>query len=478
MQVGKTTLIKSLVRRYTKHTLTAPTGPLTVVASKRRRLTLLEVPSDSLAAMLDAAKIADLVLLLIDANYGFEMETMEFVHALQAHGMPGSVFGVLTHLDLFRRPGALRDAKKRLKQRFWTELYAGAKLFYLSGVLNGRYPDREIHNLSRFIATMKNPRPLVWRNAHPYCLADRFLDVTPPAQVEADPKCDRLVALYGYLRGTNLPAEGARVHIPGVGDLSVSLVEALPDPCPTPQIEQAIARASGKPARKRLGEKQKLLFAPMSDVGGVLVDKDAVYIDVKTATFNRDGEPGRERGPGEQMVVDLQSGKRLLGEVEDGVRLFEGGRTLAHQATTEDTGRKERRTPRPADETYSADNHDGIPDDSASAAADNNRDPGPPGSDGMLSMHPSRRAFHRNSSPSAPMDGKLNDSDFDIGSDILSAGEDDGHSDSNSDLDEFEDVEESALRWKNNLSDNAAQAFSAASPFVSATSHGFSTTTL
>ena len=56
--VGKTTLIKSLVKRYTKHSLTAVNGPLTVVTSKRRRLSFLECPSDSLASMIDVSKIA------------------------------------------------------------------------------------------------------------------------------------------------------------------------------------------------------------------------------------------------------------------------------------------------------------------------------------------------------------------------------------------------------------------------------------
>ncbi|KAL8817899.1 MAG: hypothetical protein Q9191_008058 [Dirinaria sp. TL-2023a] len=149
--VGKTTLIKSLIKRYAKHSLSLPTGPLTVVTSKRRRLTLIECPADSLAAMIDASKIADIVLLMIDGNFGFEMETLEFLNVLSASGMPGNVFGILTHLDLFRKPSTLKDAKKRLKHRFWGELYQGAKLFYLSGVINGRYPDREIHNLSRFI---------------------------------------------------------------------------------------------------------------------------------------------------------------------------------------------------------------------------------------------------------------------------------------------------------------------------------------
>ena len=211
--VGKSTLIKSLIKRYTKHSLNSPSGPLTVVTSKRRRLTFIECPADSLASMIDVAKIADIVLLMIDGNFGFEMETMEFLNVLASSGMPGNVFGILTHLDLFRKPSTLKDAKKRLKHRFWSELYQGAKLFYLSGVINGRYPDREVHNLSRFISVMKQPRPLIWRNSHPYCLADRMLDVTPPTTIEQDPKCDRTIYIYGYLRGTKFPADVSLVHI-------------------------------------------------------------------------------------------------------------------------------------------------------------------------------------------------------------------------------------------------------------------------
>lgn len=282
----------------------------------------MECPSDSLAAMIDIAKIVDIVLLMIDGKYGFEMETMEFLNVLSSSGMPGNVFGILTHLDLFKKQDTLRTQKKRLKHRFWSELYQGAKLFYLSGIANGRYPDREVLNISRFLSVMKNPRPLVWRNSHPYCLADRFLDITPPTDIEKNPKCDRSVALYGYLRGTNFPAQGAKIHIPGVGDLSVGEIEALPDPCPTPSMELAMAKATGKSSRKRLGDKQKLLFAPMSDVGGVLVDKDAVYIDVKTSTFDPNVDYA-ERGLGEQLVMGLQGDRKLLGQSEGAVRLFE-----------------------------------------------------------------------------------------------------------------------------------------------------------
>lgn len=41
---------------------------------------------------------------------------------MQVHGFP-KVMGVLTHLDMFRSQKTLRKTKKRLKNRFWTEIY-------------------------------------------------------------------------------------------------------------------------------------------------------------------------------------------------------------------------------------------------------------------------------------------------------------------------------------------------------------------
>jgi ribosome biogenesis protein BMS1 len=157
--VGKTTLIRSLVKLYTNHTLTTVTGPITVVTGKRRRITLLECPSNDTSAMLDCAKIADLVLLCVDAKFGFEMETFEFLNILQNHGFP-KVMGVFTHVDQFQTAGNLRKSKKQLKHRFWTEIYEGAKMFYFSGVVNGKYLKNEVKQLSLFISRVK-VRPTV-----------------------------------------------------------------------------------------------------------------------------------------------------------------------------------------------------------------------------------------------------------------------------------------------------------------------------
>lgn len=414
--------------------------------------------------MIDIAKVVDIVLLMIDGNYGFEMETMEFLNVLSASGMPGNVFGILTHLDLFRKQETLKLQKKRLKHRFWSELYQGAKLFYLSGVVNGRYPDREIMNLSRFLSVMKNPRPLVWRNSHPYCLADRFLDLTPPTDIEQNPKCDRTIALYGYLRGTNFPAGGSRVHIPGVGDLTVTNTEALPDPCPTPYAEKQGEKLTGKKKRTRLGEKQKILYAPMSDVGGVLVDKDAVYIDVKTSTFDPEADYS-ERGLGEQMMIGLQGGRKLLGEDDRGFRLFSDGKVVTKiEDDAEDTGRRSQRKARAADADDVDDvDLEGIDSDDEELQQDNSDmeddedDTGFLDSNGASTGKPrfARKESERNGDVAEEL--AYADSDSDLGS--ISGDERDLEDleDGSLDSDDFDDDDEGALRWKDNLREKAAQ---------------------
>ncbi|KAJ3914461.1 GTP binding protein [Lentinula edodes] len=325
--VGKSTLLSSLVRRYTKRSVSGGLkGPVTVVAGKKRRITFIEC-NNSLCSMIDVGKVADLVLLMIDGSFGFEMaslppflsliETFEFLTILQTHGFP-KVIGILTHLDLIRSPSTLRLTKKSLKKRFWTEIHPGAKLFYLSGVLNGRYPDTEILNLSRFIGVMKF-RPLVFRNTHPYIYVDRLQDLTPPELIRTShSKCDRRISVYGYVRGTNWRGQGQKVHIPGVGDLLVESIEKMVDPVPI------IEKGGDEEKRRRMSEKRKLVVhAPMSDLGGVSFDKDAVYVNVKGSFTRREGEEVEE-GEGEKMVMDLQEAGMTLDDAvkQTKIRLF------------------------------------------------------------------------------------------------------------------------------------------------------------
>ncbi|BBN03124.1 ribosome biogenesis protein BMS1 [Marchantia polymorpha subsp. ruderalis] len=412
--VGKTLLIQCLVKHYTKHNLSDVRGPITVVSGKQRRLQFVECAND-INAMIDAAKFADLVLLLIDGSYGFEMETFEFLNVLQVHGFP-KVMGVLTHLDQFKDPKRLRKTKKRLKNRFWTEIYDGAKLFYLSGLLHGKYPKREVHNLARFVSIAKF-RPLTWRINHPYLLADRFEDVTPPDRIHQDPKCDRNVTIYGYLRGSNLKRD-MKVHIAGVGDCKLAGVAALMDPCPLPSATK----------KKGLREKEKLLYAPMSDVGEMLYDKDAVYINIndhqvqfsKKESDEGDDEAGEKRKEdmdvGEAMVKTLQNTKYSIDEKlsQSFIQLFKGSAPVNVAPTSEEN-----------DDASSDDDENGSVDDEDSDEEDGDEDAA------LAGLQPSRT---KRSTPS-----KTNDAISDDESEPASGESSDEDSDEIDDLSETDE---------------------------------------
>ncbi|CAI6344416.1 unnamed protein product [Macrosiphum euphorbiae] len=286
-KVGKTTLINGIIKNFTRQPLTTINGPVTIVSGKRRRITLIECNND-INSMIDLAKVADLVLLMIDASFGFEMEIFEFLNICQVHGMP-KVMGVLSHLDMLKNNKTLKRTKKLLKHRFWTEVYAGAKLFYLSGVHRGEYVRNEVKNLGRFISVMKF-RPLTWQTSHSYVLVDRMEDLTPPESIRQNIKCDRRVSLYGFVRGIPMNKQSS-VHIPGCGDSPIYDMCYLPDPCPLPE----------KLKKRSLVDKERLVYAPFSGVGGIVYDKDAVYVELggshshsKIMNNTQDDTPGRE----------------------------------------------------------------------------------------------------------------------------------------------------------------------------------------
>ncbi|RNA13178.1 Ribosome biogenesis bms1, partial [Brachionus plicatilis] len=203
-RVGKSILMQSLVKNYTRQKLNNIKGPVTVVGGKKRRITFYECNND-LNSMIDAAKVADLVLLMIDSSFGFEMETFEFLNICQVHGFP--------------RIMGFKDIGYRLN--------------------------------------------------HSFIVCDRLEDLTQPDLIRQNEKCDRNVCLYGYVRGSGLKNK-SNVHIPGVGDFQLNDVSFLSDPCPLPDKEK----------KRTLDDRERLIYAPFSGVGGLIYDKDAVYIEL------------------------------------------------------------------------------------------------------------------------------------------------------------------------------------------------------
>lgn len=465
---GKSTVIRSLVKRYTRHNMVEVKGPVTVISGKDRRITFFECPND-LNAMIDLAKIADLVLLLVDASFGFEMETFEFLNILQTVGFP-KVMGILTHLDKFKKNKSLRKTKKRLKNRFWTEIYQGAKLFYFSGITANKYPKGEIHNLSLYIQRMKF-RPLTWRNSHPYMLADRFEDVTHPDEIQRNPLVDRKVTFYGYLRGTHLKP-GMLMHIAGAGDFYMDTITSMPDPCPLPSSSK-----NGEVKKKKhLTQKDILLYAPMSDVGNIMFDKDAMYINLSQLNYTNpenenllleDEESGRNGrnsegsstriglgGEGVEMVQNLQAIDVGLDERLQGASLSLFKNTAAIRA----------------DEVES-DNED-EDDDEENDEEDDDDDDDDSDDEGEPNVGSPQEAIVRDSSGRMRRRAVFSEESGETNERIPGGGSDSDDDDEDSDDDEEDENEQndeqadfvasgeqSQLRWKENMVSRAAMNF-------------------
>lgn len=60
------------------------------------------------------------------------------------------------------------------------------------------------------------------------------------------------------------------MNFSGCGDSPIFDMCYLPDPCPLPE----------KLKKRSLVDKERLVYAPFSGVGGIVYDKDAVYVEL------------------------------------------------------------------------------------------------------------------------------------------------------------------------------------------------------
>jgi ribosome biogenesis protein BMS1 len=227
--------------------------------------------------------------------------------------------------------------------------------------------------MCNFISSRQQFRPLVWRNTHPYVLVDRHEDITHPNLTDKDPECDRSVTFYGWVRGSHMK-RGMKVHLIGVGDFNMAEVSTLPDPCPIPDKEE-----------KSLKKKDALLFAPLSNVGAVSFDKDAIYIDIGRAIYTKKSDiQGGEDDP--EMVdpeYDPTQPAGMLKGLQDvtaavdermersTLRLFKGSKAIEAGSDNDDD---ESENSDSDDESNDGDNHDDELKDSNDDSVDSDSD--------------------------------------------------------------------------------------------------------
>lgn len=213
--------------------------------------------------------------------------------------------------------------------------------------------------------------------------------------------------------------------------------------------------SSSLPLKQSLKKKDSLLFAPLSNVGAVSFDKDAVYIDIGRANYTKkenlalgkededlndsDSEDEREYNADEpagllKSLQDIKSGVDEKME-QSTLRIFKGSKAV--RAGSDDSSDDEE-----------SDANEGMKDGKSNFDVEKLTRPFRPRSSG---------------SGSESENGSDDDEEDSILSDNSSGSDDDD--DSNSSDDESIDFNDSSSRndavssWKNNLAERAAQSF-------------------
>lgn len=106
--------------------------------------------------------------------------------------------------------------------------------------------------------------------------------------------------------------------ISGVGDMKISELSYLPDPCPMP----------GREKKRHLLERERQIYAPFSGVGGIVYDKDAVYIELKGSHSHKqeDEETNEKRALLKNVAETTETVDEQM--QESGFKLFSGGAVI------------------------------------------------------------------------------------------------------------------------------------------------------
>lgn len=209
---GKTAFCTKLVSHYAGESI-VPQGPVTF-KSKGRRFTLYECEC-SIENMIDTIKVADLVVLTVNLDYGLEKETLEAIAMILSHGLT-KIMVMYTSTDAKRSAPARKAVQHRISQEF--------SFVFRSFDLK----QDSIEKIARNLELMKT-RPLEWKSVHPHVVVDK-----------QDGEY-----VYGYVRGGPFKPK-TQVHVPGQGNFMIDDIVEIADPCNLKLKNQLLYNPSGK----------------------------------------------------------------------------------------------------------------------------------------------------------------------------------------------------------------------------------------
>uniref|UniRef100_UPI00358E9302 pre-rRNA-processing protein TSR1 homolog isoform X2 n=1 Tax=Myxine glutinosa TaxID=7769 RepID=UPI00358E9302 len=187
----------------------------------KQRFSVIGLDGSDLHAILDAAKVADTLLLLLHPLEVCDATGERTLSCLFAQGLPSYVLATpgASAIPLKRRSEARRNITRHMDRRF-------------PGTRSPLNLDSEMDAVLLLRqAWEQRRRCLSLRRARPYLLAHHteFQSGTEPGGLGT-------LCITGYVRGSPMDVNGL-IHITGYGDFQLNQIDALDDPLPfNPQI--------------------------------------------------------------------------------------------------------------------------------------------------------------------------------------------------------------------------------------------------
>lgn len=198
----------------------AGTGAGVVLLEKQRQRFSLLKPARTVQAVLEAAKVADVLLLLIPAD-GLDAFGEQLVDAICMQGV-GTVVGVLQG-NRALPPKQQATGRKRWAASLEARFPDNARLF-------SDDVDPDGSQLIRHLCAL-TPRQVSWRKNYSYLLSHSHT-YTPDEAGDRTAEgiaAEGTLEVCGFVRSLPLSVDRL-VHVPGVGDVQPSKLEILPDP--------------------------------------------------------------------------------------------------------------------------------------------------------------------------------------------------------------------------------------------------------
>lgn len=233
------------------------------VPAVKTRFCIFE-PARVMDAVLDIAKVADVVLLVASAEQGVDEFGKLLVSCIKAQGTPAIVGAVAArptttvaqkceprhcaHSATHSRPLIRTEAKRNFTKWMHLQFPDEPKVLALDTAADAG-------QVFRFLASAR-PHALRWREQRPYMLVERVAPVPGTNNVR----------VCGYLRGSAMSANQL-VHITGIGDFQLDQIEAPEDPALPRRAQRAGAMEDGAVAAAGAGvldkpdEKQEALVS-------------------------------------------------------------------------------------------------------------------------------------------------------------------------------------------------------------------------